>query len=94
MPVELIVEKINEQKRKVIEALCEQDKLLAELKKVGEDAYDWVSVQTAAKMCGVSVTTIYRSINSGYLHCAKKFGSRTYIKVSELNRLDDGGNKE
>lgn len=87
MPVEEIIKKIEEQTIIISNAQKVQHELLEELKNANSKSWDLMRISEAAKKSGLSVTTIYRLINSGKLKCVHK-GSLKYISSSELERLD------
>lgn len=87
MPVEEIIKKIEEQILIISNAEKIQRELLEVLKNANSKSWDLVRISEAAKKSGLSVTTIYRLINSGKLKCFYK-GSLKYISSSELEKLD------
>ena len=88
MPVEEIIRELNEQKQIIRLAQKRQEELENALISANDKEWDMVSVSKAAEKSGLSVTTIYRFINSGRLKCTHK-GSLKYVSSSELEALDD-----
>ena len=87
MPVEEIIKELEEQKRVINSALKKQNELMEAVISANDREWDWVSVQKAAEKSGLSVTTIYRFINTGRLKCIYK-GSLRYVSNSELEKLN------
>lgn len=87
MPVEEIIREILEIKNDVLDALEKQDRLLKILVSAKERDWDLMSVCKASKKSGLSVTTIYRLINTGKLRCFYK-GALKYVSSAELEKLD------
>ncbi len=87
MPVDEIIRKIEEQNLIISNAQKIQHELFEELKNANSQSWDLVRISEASKKSGLSVTTIYRLINSGKLKCVHK-GSLKYISSSELENLD------
>jgi IS30 family transposase len=87
MSVEEIVSEILEVKNEVLTAIEKQDRLLKALISAKERDWDLVSVCKASEKSGLSVTTIYRLINSGKLRCFHK-GALKYVSSTELEKLD------
>lgn len=74
---------------------CENKKIshfLQELKSLSEDEWDWVSVKKGAEILDISIQILYRKINAGLL-TTRHIGSKTYIQVSELKKIDDKDEK-
>lgn len=90
MPVDEIIRKIEEQNLIISNAQKIQHELFEELKNANSQSWDLVRISEASKKSGLSVTTIYRLINSGKLKCVHK-GSLKYISSSELEGLDCKG---
>ncbi|SEP83719.1 Helix-turn-helix domain-containing protein [Treponema bryantii] len=88
MPVEEIIKELSEQKRIISDAQKRQEELVQSLISANEKEWDLISVAKASQKSGLSVTTIYRFINSGKLHCVHK-GALKYISSKELENLDD-----
>ncbi len=87
MPVEEIIKKINEERDIIISAQKRQDELMSALVSASEKEWDLISVAKASAKSGLSVSTIYRFINSGRLRCVHK-GALKYVSSSELESLD------
>ncbi len=87
MPVEEIIKELSEQKKIIAEAQKKQDQLVSSLISANDKEWDLISVNKAAQKSGLSVTTIYRFINTGKLKCVHK-GSLKYVSNSELEKLD------
>lgn len=87
MPVEEMIKELKEQSKIILEAQKKQNDLMNAIISACDRDWDLISVQKAAKKSGLSVTTIYRFINSGKLKCVHK-GSLKYISNSELEKLD------
>lgn len=90
MPVEEIIRKIEEQNLIISNAQKVQHELFEELKNANSQSWDLIRIAEAAKKSGLSVTTIYRLINSKKLRCVHK-GSLKYVSNSELESLDCKG---
>lgn len=87
MPVDEIIRKIEEQNTVISNAQKIQQKLFEELKNANNKNWDLIRISEASKKSGLSVTTIYRLINSGKLKCVHK-GSLKYVSNTELENLD------
>lgn len=88
MPVEEIIKEIKRQDRIIDEAQAVKRGLYEQLANADADGYDWITVQTAAKILGVSVGTVYSKINSGALE-AKRIASSLRVRKSEVVEIDD-----
>ena len=89
MPVEQIIKEIAQQAKVIESAQQKQNELLATLISANDKDWDMVSVSKASEKSGLSVSTIYRFINSGKLRCIHK-GAIKYVSSSELEALDCG----
>lgn len=87
MSVEEIIKELAEQKKIILTAQKRQDELENALISAKEKDWDLISVKKASEKSGLSITTIYRLINSGKLKCVHK-GSLKYVSSKELELLD------
>ena len=88
MPVEEIIKELSEQRKIIEQAQARQDVLVHALISANDKEWDLVSVNKASEKSGLSVSTIYRFINSGRLKAVYK-GSLKYVSSAELEKLDD-----
>jgi excisionase family DNA binding protein len=63
-------------------------KLYELLENAGAEEYDWITVQAAAKIIGVSVCTIYNKVNAGELE-TKHIKSAVRVRKSEILKIND-----
>ena len=89
MPVEVIIKKIKDQEKIILDAMKEKEQLLEELQNVNKKDYDWISVSEAARLSNVSLPVIYRMINSGRLHKLRHIGSKKFVSLKELAEIND-----
>ena len=85
---ELILEDIRDCQNTID---CENKKIsvyLQELKSMTDEEWDWVSVKRGAEILDISIQILYRKINAGLIP-TRHIGSKTYIQVSELKKIDD-----
>lgn len=87
MPVEEIIKELSEQKKIIADAQKKQNELVEALISANEKEWDLISVNKASQKSGLSVTTIYRLINTKKLHCIHK-GALKYVSSSELEKLN------
>ena len=90
MPAEEIIRKFENERKAIADALERQDELLGQLRSLGTEDYDWITVKEAAARAKTSACTVYALINSGRLKSVKHFGSRKFVKWSEVAAIDDG----
>ena len=88
MPVEEIIKEIQKQDAIIDSAQIVKRGLYEQLKNAGSEDYDWISVNAASKILGVSVCTIYNKINSGKLH-TRHIESSVRVRKSEVMAIDD-----
>ena len=88
MPVEEIIKELKRQDEIISQAIKNKKELYAKLESAGTEDYDWISVQTAANILGVSVCTVYNKINAGELH-TKHIKSSVRVRKSEIIAIDD-----
>lgn len=88
MPVEEILKEIKRQDKIIDEAQKAKRSLYEKLENAGSEDYDWISVQSAAKLIDVSVCTIYTKINNGKLN-TKHICSSVRVSKSEVLAIDD-----
>lgn len=88
MPVEEIIKELKKQDKIIDEALKTKRGLYEKLETVGTEEYDWISVQAAANILGVSVGTIYAKINNGSL-TVKHILSSKRVRKSEVLAIND-----
>lgn len=87
MPAEKIIKEYEELKKVISDAQKKQEDLIKSLVSANDREWDLITVSKAAEKSGLSVTTIYRFINSGKIKCVHK-GSLKYISSNELEKLD------
>lgn len=88
MPVEEIIRELKRQDKIIGDALNTKRELYERLEKAGTEDYDWISVQAAALILGVSVGTIYNKINSGKLQ-TRHIESSVRVRKSQIMQIDD-----
>lgn len=87
MPVEEIIKELDEQSRLIESAQKKQKELMNQLISANDKDWDLMSVPKASQKSGLSISTIYRLINSGKLKCVHKMSVK-YISSKELESLD------
>ena len=90
MPVEEIIKEMQRQDKVINDALQTKQLLYEQLAKAGTEDFDWITVQTASKILGVSVGTIYNKINAGELK-TKHIKSSVRVSKKEIMEIDDKG---
>lgn len=85
MPLEEIIRELKKQDKIIDEAQQAKRNLYAQLDNAD---CEWISVQTASKLLGVSVGTIYNKINDGSL-TVKNILSAKRVKKSEVLAIND-----
>lgn len=88
MPVEEIIKELSRQDKVIADALSTKQLLYEQLAKAGTEDFDWITVQTASKILGVSVGTIYNKINAGELNI-KRIKSSVRVSKKEIMAIDD-----
>lgn len=88
MSIEMIVDKINSQRLIIEKAQKQTDQLVASLLDLTDEEKDWVTVQLAAKIVGVSENIIYDKINNGTL-TVRFVSKRRFVKRFELLKSND-----
>ena len=88
MPVEEIIKELKKQDRIIDDAQKVKKELYAKLESAGNEDYDWITVQTAARLIDVSVCTIYNKINARALK-TKHIGSAVRVSKQEVMAIDD-----
>ena len=88
MPVEEIIKELKKQDKIISEAQKEKMKLYELLENAGAEEYDWITVQAAAKIIGVSICTIYNKVNAGELE-TKHIKSAVRVRKSEILKIND-----
>lgn len=88
MPVEEIIKEIKRQDKIIDDAQATKKELYQQLDRAGDEEYDWISVQRAARILDVSVGTIYNKINTGKLQI-RHIESAVRVKRSEVMAIDD-----
>lgn len=88
MPVEEILKEIKKQDKIIDDAQMVKRGLYEKLENAGSEEYDWISVQAAARLLGVSVCTVYNKINSGKLK-TRHIESSVRVRKSEVMEIDD-----
>lgn len=88
MPVEEIIKELKRQDKIIGDALNIKRDLYERLEKAGTEDYDWITVQSAALILGVSVGTIYNKINSGKLQ-TRHIESSVRVRKSQILQIDD-----
>ena len=88
MPVEEIIKELRRQDKVINDALITKQSLYEQLVKAGTEDFDWITVQTASKILGVSVGTIYNKINTGELN-TKHINSSVRVSKKEILAIDD-----
>ena len=91
MPVEEIIKELSRQDKVIADALSIKQSLYEQLAKAGTEDFDWITVQTASKILGVSVGTIYNKINAGELN-TKRIKSSVRVSKKEIMAIDDKEN--
>ena len=85
MPFEEVIKEIKRQDKIIDEAQQKKKELYAELDNAD---CEWISVQTASRLLGVSTGTIYNKINDGSL-TVKQILSAKRVKKSEVLAIND-----
>lgn len=88
MPVDEIIKEIEKQDKIIDEAQKVKKLLFQKLKNADKEAFDWITVQAAANLLGVSICTIYNKINAGKLR-TKHINSSIRVSKSEILEIDD-----
>lgn len=88
MPVEEIIKELKRQDKIIGDALNIKRELYERLEKAGTEDYDWISVQAAAQILGVSVGTVYNKINNGKLQ-TRRIESSVRVRKSQIMQIDD-----
>lgn len=88
MPVEEIIKELKRQDKIIGDALNTKRELYEQLEKAGTEEYDWISVQAAALILGVSVGTVYNKINAGKLQ-TRRIESSVRVRKSQIMQIDD-----
>ena len=88
MSVEEIIKELKKQDKIIDDAQKTKRELYAKLERAGNEDYDWITVQTAARLIDVSVCTIYNKINAGSLK-TKHIGSAVRVSKKEVLEIDD-----
>lgn len=87
MPVEEIIKELDEQTKLIESAQKRQKELMNQLISANDKDWDLVSVPKASQKSGLSISTIYRLINSGKIKCFHKMSVK-YISCKELEELN------
>ena len=88
MPVEEIIKELKRQDKNIGDAFNTKRELYEQLEKAGTEEYDWISVQAAAHILGVSVGTVYNKINAGKLQ-TRHIESSVRVRKSQIMQIDD-----
>ena len=88
MPVEEIIKELQRQDKVITDALVNKQSLYEQLAKAGTEDFDWITVQTASKILGVSVGTIYNKINAGELN-TKRIKTSVRVSKKEILAIND-----
>lgn len=89
MPVETLIEDYKKQKRIIISALAEQDRIIDKIQHLGDEDKDWITPKTAAGILSSSAQWIYQLRDNGTLTKLKYVGRRLYVSRKEVEAIDD-----
>ena len=88
MPVEMLIDEYEKQRKIIAEAQKKQDEIIEKIKSSNEES-DWVTVKAAAKIMCISEPYVYQLIGNGKIKNIRHIGSKKLLNRKEIESIND-----